>query len=86
MSRATIYRRSRMKRASFQAKKAFSGVPTGKALASKRGGSKLADTTHSASVPAVRPAGAAAEEHRIIITRSWHQPSANGFDLHTATS
>jgi hypothetical protein len=39
MSQAMMYRRSRAYRASFQAKKAFNGVATGKAPASSRAGS-----------------------------------------------
>jgi len=49
-----MYRRSRSTRASFQAKNAFSGVPTGKALAPRRVGNEVIDRTRTDTVPAIR--------------------------------
>ena len=51
MSRATMYRRSRTIRASFQAKNAFSGVPTGNALAPRRDGNDVIDRTRTDTGP-----------------------------------
>src|SRR5258708_28371819 len=54
MSRAMMYRRSRTYRASFQAKNALSGVATGKALASRRGGSGGVNRARTATLYASR--------------------------------
>ena len=54
MSRAMMYRRSPGYRASFQAKNAFSGVATGKALASRRVGSGVVNRARTATLYASR--------------------------------
>ena len=54
MSRAMMYRRSLTNRASFHAKNAFSGVSTGKALASRRGGNGVVNRARTATLYASR--------------------------------
>jgi len=50
MSHAMMYRRSLTNRASFHAKNAFSGVATGKALASRRVGNGVVNRTRTATL------------------------------------
>ena len=95
MSHAMMYRRSLTYRASFHAKNAFSGVSTGKALASRRGGNGVVNRARTATLYALRMddrpkqvirakfLGPRGGNIRLVATRSHRQPSAKAFDLNT---